>query len=249
MIPNVFVGKATDVWSFGVTLFEALEGQQPFHGDDVLLQILTKKVPPLQEGTLSEAIRELVSRALTREPFSREVVAPEVVVAAEEREGRFESAVEMQAYVDEHFKQVLAGTAVIVSCNDTQPEAKVVRAILSSALCKARFYFHVPDEIERDPKENLRVLLRQDVEILHFATHGSADSQILLSEGSSLSLPELADLLIGAKGVRCVILDMCNSAVIAQDICRHVSYVIHWDGVRINSSATMFAESFYVHRV
>ena len=54
---------SADVWSLGISLWEAASGRYPFAADSVFAQlnaIVTAKVPPLPEGQFSVACQDFL---------------------------------------------------------------------------------------------------------------------------------------------------------------------------------------------
>ena len=67
------VDARSDIFSFGVVLFELLSGQRPFRGRsdlEVLQAVIHQTAPTLGEG-MPSALRALVARALAKEPSER----------------------------------------------------------------------------------------------------------------------------------------------------------------------------------
>lgn len=80
------VDTRTDIWSFGVMLFEMLTGQQPFQSDDMvstILNIMNGALPDLEilRPDAPAALIDLVYRMLSRDP--RERIASVRLVGAE----------------------------------------------------------------------------------------------------------------------------------------------------------------------
>lgn len=77
------VSPATDVYSAGIVLYEMLAGRPPFNGDsavEIALRHVQDPPPPLPDGT-PNALREVVMRALAKEPFERYQSAAEMANA------------------------------------------------------------------------------------------------------------------------------------------------------------------------
>jgi len=74
----------TDLYSFGVVLYEMLTGRQPFSGSNavnMLFQHLDDEVPPLREfvPTIPEGLERLVMQAMAKEPKDRPATALEMI--------------------------------------------------------------------------------------------------------------------------------------------------------------------------
>ncbi|MDQ6699310.1 MAG: protein kinase [Acidobacteriota bacterium] len=70
------VDRRTDIFSFGVVLFEMLTGQRPFQGGDtssVLRQVVHTPAPRLKQfrGGVPESLERIVSKALEKSPDAR----------------------------------------------------------------------------------------------------------------------------------------------------------------------------------
>jgi len=80
MSPEQLTGKAldrrTDIFSFGVVLYEMATGQQPFHSrttGELIEAILGKEPPPVTElsRVVPEKLQEIVAKALEKDPADR----------------------------------------------------------------------------------------------------------------------------------------------------------------------------------
>jgi serine/threonine-protein kinase len=77
------VDGRTDIYSFGVVLYEMLSGRQPFGGSNAvntLFQHLDEEVPPLRQiaPAVPEALERVVMRAMAKEPKDRPPSAREM---------------------------------------------------------------------------------------------------------------------------------------------------------------------------
>jgi serine/threonine protein kinase len=86
MSPEQAAGKPlderSDIFSFGVVLYELLAGARPFAGEtaiELLRNVMNGAVPPLQSD-LPEALRLIVDKALARDPDERYQSMREMVV-------------------------------------------------------------------------------------------------------------------------------------------------------------------------
>ncbi len=82
---------ASDVFSFGIVLYELITSEHPFRGEttmDTLTAILHKEAPPASErsGSVSKELSGVIARALCKEPSGRFPTAAEM--AAELRRAR-----------------------------------------------------------------------------------------------------------------------------------------------------------------
>jgi serine/threonine-protein kinase len=70
------VDQRTDIWSFGIVLYEMLSGKLPFHGDldqAVIFAILNEDTPPLGIGTIPECagLESIIRRCLAKKRQDR----------------------------------------------------------------------------------------------------------------------------------------------------------------------------------
>jgi serine/threonine-protein kinase len=75
--------RATDIFSVGIMLFEALTGTHPFPGSSVVdtaASILTRSAPPVRalRSELTASLEAVVARALAKEPADRFATAAEM---------------------------------------------------------------------------------------------------------------------------------------------------------------------------
>ncbi|GAA3342849.1 hypothetical protein GCM10020358_39340 [Amorphoplanes nipponensis] len=79
------VTPATDVYALGAVAYHCLAGHPPFDGDNALqvaLRHLEDDPEPLPETTVPPAVRELISRAMAKQPEDRFANAAEFAAAA-----------------------------------------------------------------------------------------------------------------------------------------------------------------------
>jgi tRNA A-37 threonylcarbamoyl transferase component Bud32 len=79
------VTPATDVYALGAVAYHCLAGNPPFDGDNALqvaLRHLEEDPEPLPETTVPPAVRELISRAMAKQPEDRFATAAEFAAAA-----------------------------------------------------------------------------------------------------------------------------------------------------------------------
>jgi len=90
------VTPATDVWQFGVMVYEMLSGRLPFRADntrELYAQILNAKPAPLiTHPTLPAGFEKVVNRCLQKDPGKRYASGRELLAALDALEGRKESA-------------------------------------------------------------------------------------------------------------------------------------------------------------
>lgn len=95
-----------------------------------------------------------------------------------------------------------------------------------------------------------RALLDESPNIIHFSGHGSPQGRIILEDevGNGKEIPPKA---IGnlfelfAEDINCVILNACYSESQAQEISKHISYVIGMNDAIPDKAAIEFSSAFY----
>ena len=72
-VKGLAVDHRSDIFSFGVILYELLGGRRAFHRDTAVetLRAILKEDPPELEDTVPSAVRQVVSHCLEKEPESR----------------------------------------------------------------------------------------------------------------------------------------------------------------------------------
>ncbi|MGB8801416.1 MAG: protein kinase [Candidatus Acidiferrales bacterium] len=89
MAPELLRGHAadprSDIWSFGVVLYEMVSGNRPFRGHTTfeISSAILGSDPPKLPGTVSSGFNALVSRCLIKEPGGRFQTAGEAAAALE----------------------------------------------------------------------------------------------------------------------------------------------------------------------
>jgi eukaryotic-like serine/threonine-protein kinase len=90
------VTPATDVWQFGVMVYEMLSGRLPFRADntrELYAQILNAKHAPLiTQPSLPAGFEKVINRCLQKDPAKRYASGRELLAALDALEGRKEPA-------------------------------------------------------------------------------------------------------------------------------------------------------------
>lgn len=96
MAPELFTKnpeavKATDIWAFGATLFEMINGELPFYGQGGIMLEKGAEIPELK-GAWSNDLRRTVEACLAKEPWDRPTAAQLAAYATKCVNGNFEKA-------------------------------------------------------------------------------------------------------------------------------------------------------------
>lgn len=96
MAPELFTKnpetvKATDIWAFGATLFEMINGELPFYGQGGIMLEKGAEIPELK-GSWSNDLRRTVEACLAKEPWDRPTAAQLAAYATKCVNGNFEKA-------------------------------------------------------------------------------------------------------------------------------------------------------------
>ena len=94
MAPELFTRnpeavKATDVWAFGATLFELINGELPFYGQGGIMLEKGAEIPELK-GSWSNELKRTVEACLEKEPWDRPTAAQLETYASKCVNGDFE---------------------------------------------------------------------------------------------------------------------------------------------------------------
>ena len=100
-VRGLTVDARTDIWSFGVLLYETVTGQKPFWGDttqDVLSAVLERQPPPMSRYArdVPETLEWLVSKALRKDRAARYQTATELLADLKELRRRLEFEAEQE---------------------------------------------------------------------------------------------------------------------------------------------------------
>jgi serine/threonine protein kinase/tetratricopeptide (TPR) repeat protein len=100
-VRGLHVDARTDIWSFGVLLYETVTGRKPFWGDttqDILSAVLERQPPPLSRyaRNVPEALEWIVSKALRKDVTARYQSATELLADLKELRRRLEFEAEQE---------------------------------------------------------------------------------------------------------------------------------------------------------
>ncbi len=127
-------------------------------------------------------------------------------------------------------------------------ELRAIRAGLERA--RHRHRFHLATRLAVRPKDVRRAVLDLEPAIVHFSGHGDGARGLLL-EGPG-DRPRWVDggtlesfFKIFAAHVRCVVLNACDSASVAEDVARHVDHAVGMDGPLEDQAGIEYSVAFY----
>jgi hypothetical protein len=116
--------------------------------------------------------------------------------------------------------------------------------------CKQRDVFRIEMKLALSIKDLRRAILDNQPEVVHFCGHGAGGDGIACEEedGHLKLIPTsaLADLFRLVKShVKCVVLNACYSEIQAEEIAKHIDYVVGMKAAIGDPAAISFSEGFY----
>ena len=117
------VDQRTDIWSFGVVLYEMVAGRAPFTADipqEAMAAILTTEPPPLSSyiANAPGELQQIVTKALRKDPRQRYQSANEMLDALKGLRRKLELAAELERSAPRHpwLRWTRSPTAVALGC-------------------------------------------------------------------------------------------------------------------------------------
>lgn len=148
-------------------------------------------------------------------------------------------------------RTILVVSASPVDRNREQLGVEVREIDEGLRLGKYRNLFHLEQRWAVRPEDLRRSLLDIQPNILHFCGHGTGASGLVLEQSMGktklVSTEALADLfqLFSSRGLECVVLNACYSAVQAKVISQSIPYVVGMNDTIERRVAIHFAVGFY----
>ncbi|MGK7873401.1 MAG: CHAT domain-containing protein [Xenococcaceae cyanobacterium] len=110
--------------------------------------------------------------------------------------------------------------------------------------------FNLEQSLAARTKDIRRALLRHKPQIVHFCGHGETDGIFLENDSGQKQLVPINALaslfqIFADEGVQCVVLNACCSEVQAEEISKHINFVVGMSRAIGDNAAIQFAVGFY----